>query len=160
MIANGIVMSKLIYLIQLWGGSQKYLINFLQKLQNRAARMVTKKNIFTPVRVLLTQCGWLSVHQLVFYHNVLQIYKTKTTKRPGYLHEKFSKEFGARTRLSNRNQIRIDKIIKTELGLNNFTYLAAKQWNELPQEIRQITKLTTFKKSVKIWIGKNVSIDP
>ena len=37
MIANGIVMSKLIYLIQLWGGSPKYLICILQKFQNRAA---------------------------------------------------------------------------------------------------------------------------
>ena len=160
MIANGIVMSKLIYLIQLWGGSPKYLIRILQKLQNRAARLVTKKNIFTPIRVLLTQCGWLSVHQLVTYHNVLQTYKTKTSKRPGYLYEKFSKEFGANTRLAKRNLIRIDKIITSDLGLKNFTHLAAEQWNGLPQEIRSISKQEIFKKEVKNWIRNNVPIDP
>ena len=144
MIANGIVMSKLIYLIQLWGGSPKYLICLLQKLQNRAARLVTKKNIFTPIKVLLTQCGWLSVHQLIIYHNVLQIYKTKSSKRPGYLYEKFSKEFGANTRLANRNLIRIDKVIKTDLGLKNFTHLAAEQWNGLPEDIRSLPNLDEF----------------
>ena len=50
MIANGIFISKLIYLIQLWGGCQQFLLSFLQKLQNRAARLVTKKNVFTPVK--------------------------------------------------------------------------------------------------------------
>ena len=88
MIANGIFMSKIIYLIQLWSGSPQYLINFLQKLQNRAARLVTKKNVFTPVKILLQQCGWLSIKQLMFYHNILQIYKTKITKKPVYLYQK------------------------------------------------------------------------
>ena len=41
-IADGIVMSKLIYIIQLWGGCSKYLIYILQKLRNKAARFVTK----------------------------------------------------------------------------------------------------------------------
>ena len=81
MIANGIFMSKIIYLIQLWSGAPQYLINFLQKLQNRAARLVAKKNVFTPVKILLQQCGWLSIKQLMFYHNILQIYKTKITKK-------------------------------------------------------------------------------
>ena len=42
MIANGIVMSLLVYLIQLWGGATNYLIRVLQVQQNRAARLVTK----------------------------------------------------------------------------------------------------------------------
>ena len=42
MIADGIFMSKLVYLIPLRGGSAKYLIKSLQTLQNKAARAVTK----------------------------------------------------------------------------------------------------------------------
>ena len=41
MVANGIVISKLCYLIQLWGGCEDYLLQSLQVLQNRAARIVT-----------------------------------------------------------------------------------------------------------------------
>ena len=42
MLADGIFMSKLIYLISLWGGCEKYLIRSLQIIRNKAARVVTK----------------------------------------------------------------------------------------------------------------------
>ena len=116
MLANGIFMGNLITLISLWGGAPKFLINILQKLQNRAARMVTKRNVFTPIKTLLTQCGWLSVNQLVVFHNVLKIYEKKSTKRPVYLYDKISTEFGASTRFSKGNRIRHDTKLNTELG--------------------------------------------
>ena len=42
MIANGLIMSKLVYLIPLWSGCEHYLLNSLQIIQNKAARVVTK----------------------------------------------------------------------------------------------------------------------
>ena len=53
MLANGLFMSKLIYLIPLWGGCEKFLIKALQIVQNKAARTVTKLGMFTPIRTLL-----------------------------------------------------------------------------------------------------------
>ena len=41
MIANGIYMSKLIYLMPLWVGCEDYLVNVLQVNLNKVARMVT-----------------------------------------------------------------------------------------------------------------------
>ena len=78
MIANGVVMSKLVYLIQVWGGCSGYLVNSLQLIQNRAARIVTKLDLYTSIPKLLLQCGWLSVHQLVYYHTLLLVYQVKT----------------------------------------------------------------------------------
>ena len=40
MVANGVVMSKLAYLITLWGGAQQYLLSALQVQQLTAARAV------------------------------------------------------------------------------------------------------------------------
>ena len=40
MLANGVVMSKLVYLITLWGGAQQYLLDTLQVQQLAAARTV------------------------------------------------------------------------------------------------------------------------
>ena len=40
MIADGLVLSKLTYLITLWGGAQQYLLNALQVQQLSAARVV------------------------------------------------------------------------------------------------------------------------
>ena len=42
MIANGLVMSLIIHLIQLYGGCSDYLMKFIQTLQNKAARVVTR----------------------------------------------------------------------------------------------------------------------
>ena len=85
MIADGIFMSKLLYLITLWGGSAKYLLESLQKAQNRAARAVTKLDWNTHVAELLKQCGWLSVQQLIVYHSVVQVYQVLRIKSPEFL---------------------------------------------------------------------------
>ena len=57
MIADGIFISKLIYLMPAWVGCEEYLVDVLQVCQNKAARLVTKLDRFTPTRVLLRQCG-------------------------------------------------------------------------------------------------------
>ena len=159
MLANGIVQSKLVYLIQLYGGCADYLLQFLQKLQNRAARMVTKKNIFTPIKVLLAQCGWLSVKQLVVYHDLLLVYKTMATKRPSHLFQKFSQPFGANTRhAKTAGSIRLNDKAKNYFGKKKFSYRAVEQGNDLPPSIRISPTLQTFKSSIKKWITDNVPI--
>ena len=53
MIADGILISKLIYLIPVWVGCEDYLVNALQVSMNKVARLVTKLDIFTPTSVLI-----------------------------------------------------------------------------------------------------------
>ena len=60
-IANGVFMSKLIYMISVWSGCEENLLDSLQVAQNAAARAVTKCGKRTHVRDLLLQVGWLSV---------------------------------------------------------------------------------------------------
>ena len=52
--------------------------------------MVTKCGWFTTTESTLRQCGWLSIRQLVVYHNVLQVYKVKKTQQPEYLYNKLT----------------------------------------------------------------------
>ena len=82
MVANGIFCSKLIFQISLWGGTEEYLLQSLQIIQNNAARRVAKRGIYTHVVNLLRQCGWLSVKQLVVYHSVILMHKTLKTTFP------------------------------------------------------------------------------
>ena len=86
MIAEGVFMSKLSYLIALWGGCGKVLKQSLQKIQNKAAQAVTRSDWSVPSRENLKQCGWMSVSQLAFFHSVLLVYKTRQSKRPRYLY--------------------------------------------------------------------------
>ena len=61
MLPNGLVISKLSYLIQLWGRASDFLLKSLQTLTNKAAQLVTNKLWFTPTWTLLRECNWLSV---------------------------------------------------------------------------------------------------
>ena len=106
MLADGLFMSKLVYIIPLWGGCEKFLIRALQIIQNKAARSVTKLGIFTPVQTLLRQCGWLSVNQLVFFHTVILLYKTRQNETPKYLYEMTSTELNYKTRAEKPGKLR------------------------------------------------------
>ena len=106
MVANGIVISKLCYLIQLWGGCEEYLLKPLQVLQNRAARAVTGWGWFTPKRKLLRKCNWLSIKQLVYYQSVVLAHKIATTSSPFYLAAKMTTAHPRKTRQAASGCIR------------------------------------------------------
>ena len=80
--------------------------NFLQIFQNRAARLVTRLGWFTPVAMLLHQCGWLSVKQMVFYQRVVAVHKIVKTKSPLYLHQKMSTTHPYSTRQATGGAVR------------------------------------------------------
>ena len=88
MLAERMVLSKLGYLIQIWGGSSDFLLKSLQVLLNKTARIVTRKSWFTPSRILMKECNWLSVQQLVQYHTLVSVFNIVNTKRPKFLHDK------------------------------------------------------------------------
>ena len=80
MVAEGLIMSKLSYLIPLWAGCESYLLLALQRIQNKAARVVTRSSLSTAGH--LAQCGWLSVRQLAVYHTCVLVYKVLEHKSP------------------------------------------------------------------------------
>ena len=160
MVADGIFMSKLIYLITLWGGSAKYIIVALQKAQNRAARVVTKLDWYTPTAELLKQCGWLSVHQLVVYHSVVLVYRVLQNKSPRFLHSMFSAEYTYNTKQARGGIIRHTRDLDLGLTASSFRWRAARSFDDLPLEIRKLETVQKFKKATKLWIKQNIPLIP
>ena len=167
MVANGIIISRLLYLIPLWSGCEGYLLNSLQIVQNKAARLVTKCGKRTPVKSLLNQCGWLSVAQLSVFHSLVLVFKVLETKSPQYLYDKLSgtqEEMHYETRYTReqqRNQtIKLgpDSHAEGELAKRSFKYRASAKWNTLPLSIRQARNLRNFKFELKKWVLTNVPI--
>ena len=160
MVANGIFMSKVIYLIALWGGCETYLLKSLQIVQNKAARAVTKLSWDTPIKTLLLQCNWMSVNQLVFYHSVVTLHKVIHTEYPKYLHNKVMSQFPYNTRQKTSNAIRIGPQFDARLDLaqKSFRWRSVKYWNNVPDSIRKITKTENFKKLLKNWVLNNVPV--
>ena len=154
MIAEGLIMSKLSYLIPLWAGCESYLMLAVQRIQNKAARVVTRSNLSTAGH--LAQCGWLSVKQLAVYQTCVLVFKVLEQKSPQYLDSMFSMNY---TRQAARLEIRPDrKIPELELTMEGFRWRAVKEWNKVPTEIRKLNSLKLFKTSLWRWIIKNIPI--
>ena len=160
MVANGIFCSKLIFQISLWGGTEEYLLQALQVVQNKAARFVARRGKYTPIAELLRQCGWLGVRQLVVYHSVIQIYKTINNTYPKYIHSKLSSQFPYNTRLAQSDSVRMGSEFRPKLDLTEKSFMnrGTVNYNQLPPELRRTPELETFKKNLKDWIVENVKI--
>ena len=154
MVANGLVMSKLSYLIILWGGAQQYLVRALQVQQLMAARIVCGSSSWRwSRRQLLTKVGWLSVKQLIFYHTVLQAHKTLSTGRPLSMYLSLSVEFPRETRSATSGQIR-----QTDRCTASFAYRATQHYNKVPPDVRS-GSLGSVKSKLKRWIKTNLPIE-
>ena len=160
MIANGIVMSRLTYLIQLWGGCPQYLLDLLQTLQNKAARVVCNQGIYTPVRKLLENCGWMSMRQLVSFHRVLLMYKIRKESKPQYFAEKFRSDNDSqyKTRFIENTGVKKVRILKNEDSRSSFVPSSIDIWNKLPVEVRKTENVKAFKVNLMTWIKENVEI--
>ena len=150
MIADGIFMSKLVYLIPLWGGCTKALIQSLQTLQNKAARAFTKLDWNTPTSEILKQCGWLSVNQLSVYHTVILAFKVIKAKSPKYLYTMFNTSYYYQTRQADGGKVRSTKTPELELAKDSFSWRAAQLYNQLPDNIRTLKTILEFKSATKL----------
>ena len=156
MIANCVIMSKLTYLITLWGGAQQYLLRALQVQQLAAARLVCGvESGKWSKRKLLDRVGWLSVKQLVFYHTVLQAQKTLNTGVPKYLYHSLSTEYPRLTRSAASGLIRQNEGF---LSTATFKYRASVFYNSVPMDIRTGSTVSV-KRKLKKWIASNIPID-
>ena len=156
MVAEGLIMSKLSYLIPLWAGCENYLLQALQRIQNKAARVVTRSDLSTAGH--LGQCGWLSVQQLAVYQTCILVHKVLESRTPQYLYSMFTMDYPCNTRLAARLEIRQDSSIPDkELTKDSFRWRAVKEYNKIPLDIIQ-QSLKTFKTKLWRWILTTVPI--
>ena len=162
MIANGVFISKLSYLISVCGGCEGYLCRSLQVIQNKVARVVTRDSWSTPTSVLLSNCGFFSVRQLAMYHTVVLVFRVLKTGSPSYLHSMFSTSYNRATRQSLQGMIKPSqstKVPKSDLATSSFRHRALQDYNLLSTEVRDASTLPRFKQLAKQWIMNNIPVD-
>ena len=147
-IVEGIFNSVLCYCLPLFGGCNEGDISVLQVLQNRAAHIVAKMPPRTSRQVLFNKLGWLTVLQLIAYHTLVSVFKTRLSGEPEDLAITLSRD-------NNTGHIIMKNVV---LGLyrKSFIFRGALLWNRLPSNIRKEIKIAKFKKAVKVWVAENV----
>ena len=140
-----------------WNGIGDNLADKLQKLQNRAARVITGAEYLTPTNEILNKLGWSNLKERRNKQKALMMFKIVNGMTPRYLKEIFSARPGAsvynlRTSLDD---IAIPRA-RTDYYRKSFAFTGAKIWNALPNNMKSELSFETFRNKLK---SLDLSID-
>ena len=145
MLVNGLVVSRLIYLIPLWGGAADVYIRKAQIVLNSAARWVTGLGKRTKTSVLMSRCNWMSVRELTAFHSLLNMWKTVHREKPRHIFN------GLQVEDDYKLTTTIPRLQFTE---NCYKWRTVKIWNEMNGELRSNKKIGNFKLKLRRWISE------
>ena len=147
---RGIVEPQLSYCCSVWGCCSNSKINVLQKIQNRAARIVTNSPHDASAAPLIQNLGWPTINNLIRKETATLTYKSLNSLAPAYMRKLFTKHSDDREQSlrSTETDLRLP-LLKTVNGQNAFSYRSAKLWNCLGKEAKLAPSLKTFKE--RLW---------
>ena len=118
----------------------------IQKLQNRAARVLTSANYDTSTDILFEKLGWIDLQsQRKIAKGTLE-YKALNGLTPDYLTQMFTERSRiAYYTLRNTGDKLALPQARTNYLKDSFNYSGAVLWNSLPNEVRQANTLSQFK---------------
>ena len=151
-IVQATVTSRLDYANSLLYGLPQNLMGRLQRLQNVAARIITrtpKRDHITPV---LLSLHWLPVKYRPKFKILVFTYKALAGTAPMYICELVEQKRPTRTlRSSSRSLLSEPQTRTVTYGERSFRSAAAALWNQLPEHIKQAKTLQIFQKRLKTY---------
>ena len=151
------ITSKLDYCNSLLYGLPNSDLLKLQRIQNAAARLVTNSHRFCHITPVLRDLHWLPVKLRIQYKILLITFKALHNLAPAYVKElitvKPSTKYSLRSNNSLLLSVPVARTYKT-LGDRAFSYSSPHLWNSLPQSIRNISSLQSFKSHLKTYLFK------
>ena len=140
---RGIVEQHFRYCCSVWGSCGKRRLRALQKLQNRAARIVSNSSCDTSATLLIKNLKWLTVTDMIKSETATVTYKAKTGLKPGYLSNLFTKNTDRNIDINLRNAAN-DLYIPRKItikGQQTTSFRGAKTWNQLSSDIKKQIRL-------------------
>ena len=176
MLASGIFYSKLEYCLPVFGnnsGMGRYGesskmrgmtaadCNKLQVLQNSVNRILTGARVGTRTEDLLFETNTISVHQMIAFSTILMVFKVLNSGKPTYLARKLEviREAGMAVRRWDGSTVKVPNYY-LDISRAGFIYRGAKLFNKLPRTLREEKRTEVFKKELKNWVWRNISIKP
>ena len=153
---RAIALSRLDYANSLLYGASDSQIQRLQRVQNRAAKLIFKARKRDHVTPLLQQLHWLPVQQRILFKILTITYKCLHNQVPSYLGTLLKIHLPARPGLRSSTDRTLLHVPRTTTVTddNAFQSHAPRLWNQLPLNIRTAPSLETFKKYLKTYLFK------
>ena len=143
-VMQSLVMSRLDYCNALLIGIQQDLIAKLQRLQNSAARIVSRTRKYEHITPVLIKLHWLPIKFRIQFKVLLLVYKALNGLAPKYIKELLV-PYKPRRHLRSEAKGLLDEP-RTRL---KFSISAPRLWNALPQHLKDSTSCQAFKKCLK-----------
>ena len=145
---HAIVSSRIDYCNSLLYGVNKSVIFKLQKVQNAAARIISKRKKRKSVRDVLNKLHWLPVEKRIIFKLLVLTYKIIRGIAPECLSHLIS--------IRSTDEFLLHLVyLNTTYGQRSFSYVAPRYWNALPVNIRKANSLESFKKLTKTLLFNN-----
>ena len=136
--------SRLRYYNTVWGNCGSNLKNQLQRLKDRAARIITKGN---DADNLLAQLGFLNAQQLINFDTSVMVHKTLYNTVPSYFSgmlREMKAVHNRQTTDSRHGLFPTHHNLKT--GLHIFSHYECSVWNRIEMGVKEKTNINYFKK--------------
>ena len=150
-LVHAFVSSRLDYCNSLLYGVPDTELMKLQRIQNTAARLVTKSKKNDSISSILNDLHWLPVRKRIEFKIQLLTYKSLNNAGPEYLSDLLEEYEPPRTlRSTGRGDLDIPKKISTKTyGQRAYSVSAPTLWNKLSPQMRQLESIDTFKNQLK-----------
>ena len=149
-LVNSLVTSRLDYGNTLLFGINKSTLNRLQKVQNTAARLVTRTKPREHISPILADLHWLPVQFRPQYKILVYVYNALKGIGPAYIQELIHVHVPQRSLRSGSTQrLVIPKVRTKSYGQRQFDWAAAYLWNNLPDSLKKCDSLECFKSQLK-----------
>ena len=115
---RGIVEPYLSYCCSVWGRCSESKIDVLQKIQNRAVRIVTSGPYDASAALITESLGWSTISDLIRKETATLAYKSLNSLAPNYLRKLFAKCSDERERFLRSSET--DTVPKNDQGPKSF----------------------------------------
>ena len=125
-------------------------ISKLQRIQNTAARLVTRSRTHDHITPILQNLHWLPIRSRIAFKILVLTYHCLHGTAPAYLQDLIQQYQPARNlRSKNKHLLSAPAITSTSYGSRSFQNAAVHLWNSLPNNVKLAKTTDLFKTRVK-----------
>ena len=147
-----LITNRLDYCNVLLHGAPSRQLQWLQKIQNVTARMITDTARHEHITPILRNLHWLPIEQRVKYKVILTIYKILTSRAPSYLCDLISVHESRRALRASSVTLDVPFTSSDLMFRRAFRIAGPRLWNSLPDWIRNTDSFSDFKTQLKTFL--------
>ena len=152
MVVQSLALSIINYCLKVWGSTSKQQLQRVQRLQNFAAKVIDgKAKKYDHVSPILDNLQWLTIRQKINFDLCVMVFKVLHDLIPPWLFNLIT--VGDRRSRQTRfnNDLYVSRT-NTDLGKRSFAVQGPSAWNKLPNHLKEITNINSFKLNFKKYL--------